>query len=133
MRELAFQSRFDLIMHDPRVCGNRGFLFLPLVGSRRAKLALRVAHRERRERCDGWGSRTAVRGKISLAEAAPHPTGLRPATLPTTRDARGGRDKKPKIPHAPLPASRSRNSRRRIFPTLDFGSASMNSTILGIL
>src|SRR5882757_7925722 len=32
-----------------------------------------------------------------------------------------------------LRASRSRNSRRRILPTFDFGSASMNCTIFGVL
>src|SRR5436190_12330921 len=54
----------------------------PLVGSRRAKLALRVA------RSAGWG--TAVRGTAqTYTEGNPHPTGLRPATLPTR-----GRDKK---------------------------------------
>src|SRR5438876_11342325 len=52
-------------MKHPRPSGGRSvpdgnvelaevtLLSLPLVGSRRAKLALRVAYRERSERCDG--------------------------------------------------------------------------------
>src|SRR5712664_3463363 len=65
--------------------GVRGDRIPPLVG--------RVAHRERSERCDGWGIAHGSARTSHLLKQPPNPTGLWPATLPTR-----GRDKQETTP-----------------------------------
>ena len=55
------------------------------------RAAGRLAHRARSDRCDGWGVDRAVHAELG-ARRRPHPTGLRPATLPTRQFAPRGRE-----------------------------------------
>ena len=55
----------------------------------RQRSAGRVARRARSDRCDGWGL-IGETNAVRSAPKAPHPTGLRPATLPATRSRSRG-------------------------------------------
>src|SRR4051812_2245823 len=79
LRAFFIPSAFGVETSDvrPALQRARSFLSLPLLWGRDERSSLLGGHiASAAKRCDGWGA-------LRLAIQRPHPTGLRPATLPT--------------------------------------------------